>query len=99
MWKLKAVFIIVFVAVLIGIGMVVSAQNSQMVSPVLFGIDLPQSTLGIYFFAAVLVGGLLGFGIAWLSWLKNLGQIRLLGRKLKSSQQELTQLRTSALRD
>ena len=99
MWKLKAVFLLIFIAVLIGLGMVVSADNSEMVSPILFGMALPQNSFGIWLFISLLTGGFLGFGIAWLSWIKNVGQNRMLTRKLKSREQELTQLRTSALRD
>lgn len=99
MWKLKALFVFIFVAILIGLGMVISAENNQIVNPVLFGIALPQNSLGIWLFISVLVGGLLGFAIAWLSWLKKFGQNRVLTRKLKNSEQELTNLRTKALRD
>ena len=99
MWKLKAVLFFIVIAALVVLGMVISSDNSQLVSPSLFGKALPQASLGVWLFLSMLVGGFLGFAIAWLSWIKSRGQNRVLARKLKNREQELTTLRTSGLRE
>lgn len=99
MWKLKALLLLIFVIALIWIGMVISADNSLLVSPNLFGYSLPENSFGIWLFISAFIGGLLGFSIAWLSWIKKFSQNKVLSRKLKNSEQELTTLRTKALRD
>ena len=99
MWKLKLlVGTIIFVAIII-LGMVINADNNQIVNPTLLGIQLPQASLGLWLFLAMLVGGVLGYVVSLLSTLKTHGQKTRLSRKLKHCEQELAQLRTSGLRD
>lgn len=99
MWKLKLVFAVVVLGAIAVLGMVINADNSQLIAPVLLGLRLPNATLGIWLFLALLVGGVLGYLVSLLSTLKSHGQKSRLNRKLKHCEQELAQLRTSALRD
>ena len=98
MWKLKLLVGALFLIAIVVVGMVVSADNDQIVQPVFIGFHFPQATLGVWLFVALLVGGILGFIVSIVSAFKNLGQKARLARKLKQCEQELNQLRTSNLR-
>lgn len=99
MWKLKLLLGAVILIAISAVGMVINADNTNVVSPTLFGISLPSASLGVWLFATLLAGGILGFIVSLLSTLKSHGQKALLSRKLKQCENELAQLRTSALRD
>ena len=99
MWKLKLLLGVIFLIAIVVVGMVVSADNSQVIHPTLFGLELPDASIGFWLFSALLVGGVLGFLVSLLSTFKSYGQKSRLSRKLKQCEQELAQLRTSGLRD
>ena len=99
MWKLKLLVGAIVLSAIVILGMVVNADNSQIVNPRLLGIQLPEASLGLWLFLAMLVGGILGFVVSLVSTLKTHGQKTRLSRKLKHCEQELGRLRTSGLRD
>ena len=99
MWKLKLFLAVIFLGAFVALGIVVNADNAEMVNPSVLGCELPKRSLGFWLCAAVLVGGLLGFFVSWTASLTRRGQHHRLARKLKNCEQELAQLRTSALRE
>jgi len=99
MAKLK-LFLGVLIAISVMIvGWWISSENSQLVSPVLFGYDLPSWNLGAWMFLMLLIGGLLGYVISLLSYVKHRGKAMNLQRKLSSRDQELAKMRASSMKD
>jgi uncharacterized membrane protein YciS (DUF1049 family) len=99
MWKLKLLVSVIFFLAIAMLGMVINSDNTDVVSPSLFGYSFPPASLGIWLFVTLLMGGISGYLVSLLSNLKRHGQLTLLSRKLKHCEKELAQLRTSALRD
>ena len=99
MWKFKAIVTLVLLVAVAGVGMVISANNREQVSPNIFGFELATYSLGSWLFFTLLAGVLLGYFVAFVSSLKQRSQKARLARKLKRCEQELGQLRTTALRD
>ena len=99
MWKIKLLISLILLAAIASVGVVVTADNSEKVSPVVFGLQTYSASLGVWLFTVLLVGGILGFLVSWFSGIKSRGQKSMLARKLKSCEQELAQLRTGSLRD
>jgi len=81
------------------VGWWISSENSQIVNPTLFGYAMPKFNLGTWLLLVLFIGTALGYILSWLSGLGVRGKERSLQRKLKSCEQELTKLRTQALRD
>lgn len=99
MAKVKLLLILMMIIFVMLIGWWISSENSQIVNPTLFGYTLPKFNLGTWLLLVLFVGTILGYMLSWLSGLGVRGKERLLQRKLKNCEQELTKLRTQALRD
>jgi uncharacterized membrane protein YciS (DUF1049 family) len=99
MWKLKLLVGVIFLLAIATLGMVINSDNTQIVSPSLFGYSFASASLGIWLFLTLLAGGILGYLVSLLSNLKSHGQLTLVSRKLRHCEKELAQLRTNALRD
>lgn len=98
MWKLKLFIVVLILVAFVALGMVFSSQNQQPVTPNLLGVELGSISLGVCLFLTLIIGALLGYLVAAISSFKQRGAHALLARKLKRCEQELTQLRTAALR-
>lgn len=99
MWKIKALLAAIVAILVMGLGWWISSENSQLVSPILMGIQLPSLNLGAWLFIMLLIGGVLGYLFSLLSYLKLRGQSLSAQRKLSRCEQEVAKLRTAALRD
>lgn len=99
MLKIKVILAAIVAILVMVLGWWVSSENNQMVSPTLMGIQLPSWNLGVWLFIMLLVGGILGYLLSLLSYIKTRSRALAVQRKLKRCEQEVAKLRTSALRD
>lgn len=99
MWKLKVLLAAIIAILVMGLGWWISSENSQLVSPVLMGIQLPRLNLGAWLFIMLLIGGVFGYLFSLLSYLKLRSQSLSAQRKLSRCEQEVAKLRTAALRN
>lgn len=99
MSKLKLLFALLIAVGVMIVGWVVSSENNQLVSPVLFGYGLPRWNLGVWLLLMLLIGGLLGWLISIFSYFRYVGRSRSLQRRLSSRDQEISRLRASSMKD
>ncbi|MCW8194234.1 DUF1049 domain-containing protein [Proteobacteria bacterium 005FR1] len=99
MWKIKVLLAAIVAILVMGLGWWISSENNQLVSPILMGIHLPNLNLGVWLFIMLLVGGLLGYLFSLFSYWKLRSQSASAQRKLSRCEQEVSKLRTAALRD
>ncbi|MEX1033607.1 MAG: lipopolysaccharide assembly protein LapA domain-containing protein [Cellvibrionaceae bacterium] len=99
MLKFKLLLAAIVGLLVMGLGWWISSENSQIVSPRLMGLQLPGWNLGAWLFIMLLLGGLLGYFLSLVSYLKIRGHSLAVQRKLNRCEQEVAKLRTAALRD
>lgn len=99
MVKIKVFLGLVLTIVVAGLGWWISSENSQLISPRLVGIELPAWNLGAWMIIMLGIGGLCGYVLSLLSYLKLRNQARVLRRDLARCEQELGRLRTASFRD
>lgn len=99
MAKIKVLLGLIFVALVAAVGWWISSENSLLVSPLLLGIQLPNWNLGAWLLIMLVIGGLSGYVLSLLSYLKLRNQARVLRRDLARCEQELSRLRTASFRD
>lgn len=99
MLKIKAILAVVIAVLVMGLGWWISSENSQIVSPKLMGLQLPSWNLGVWLFIVLLVGGVLGYLLSLLSYLKIQSRSLAIQRKLNRCEQEVAKLRTAGLRE
>jgi len=99
MAKIKALLAVILTIMVAGLGWWISSENSQLVSPYFLGLQLPSWNLGAWMLIMLLIGGLSGYVLSLLSYMKLMNRARTLRRDLARCEQELTQLRTASLRD
>lgn len=99
MAKIKILLGLLTAIVIAGLGWWISSENSQLVSPRLLGISLPSWNLGIWMLIMLLIGGVSGYVLSLISYLKLRNRSRILRRDLARCEQELNTLRTASLRD
>lgn len=99
MVKIKVFLGLVLAVMVAGIGWWISSENSQLVSPRLLGIQLPDWNLGAWMLIMLAIGGLSGYVLSLLSYLSLRNQARVLRRDLARCEQELSRLRTASFRD
>jgi uncharacterized integral membrane protein len=95
----KRVLLGALLLVALVVGYWFNTENAQLVVLTLFGLSLPESSLGIITCLTLLIGGGLGFLAGLLPILRLTNENLSLKRKLKRRDAELTKLRTAALRD
>lgn len=99
MLKIKFILAAALAIVVMGLGWWISSENEQMVSPTLMGVPLPSWNLGVWLFIMLLVGGVLGYLLSLLSYLKIRSRSLAVQRKLNRCEQEVAKLRTAGLRE
>lgn len=99
MFKIKAILAVIIAILVMGLGWWISSENSQIVSPKLMGLQLPSWNLGVWLFITLLVGGVLGYLLSLLSYLKIQSRSLAIQRKLNRCEQEVAKLRTAGLRE
>lgn len=99
MSKLKLIVGVLCLLAVMGLGWWISYENSQRVAPIVLGFVLPNWTLGVWLFATLIVGGLLGYLISLVTYLKYRGRVLQLQHKLKKCEQDNAKIRESTLRD
>ncbi|WP_460226156.1 LapA family protein [Aurantivibrio infirmus] len=99
MAKIKFILMAILIIFVMVIGWWISSENNLIVSPTLFGYTMPKFNLGTWLLLVLFIGTMLGYVLSWISGLNVRGRERALSRKLKNCEQELSKLRTKALRD
>ncbi|MGQ9426149.1 LapA family protein [Gilvimarinus sp. F26214L] len=99
MTKIKVIASAIIAVVVMGLGWWISSENNQLVSPTLMGISLPSLNLGAWLFIVLLLGGVAGYLLSLLSYIRIRSKSLSLQRKLNRCEQEVAKLRTAALRD
>lgn len=88
--------IIIFLALLVGITL--TSENSGLVTPILFGISLPEHPLGLWFAIILLLGALSGLLLSSVPVLWGRQTLASKDRKIKHLEKEINNLRTSGLK-
>jgi uncharacterized integral membrane protein len=97
MKSFKTLLIWLIVLIAIGLGVWLSIDNPQSVILILFGLDLPQMSLGVIVLGALLLGAVSGFFVSLMPMLKISSQNASLQRKLKRRDKELVRFRKAPL--
>ena len=97
MKSFKALLLLLIVLVAVGLGGWLSVDNPQSVALILFGIDLPQMSLGVLVLGILLLGAISGFCVSLMPMLTVSNQNASLKRKLKRRDKELERFRKAPL--
>lgn len=96
-WVKRIVLIIVFIVALV-LGITFTSENSQLVSPILYGYPLIELQLGLWLMIALFIGGGLGLLLSFLPLLWGKKTARAKERKIQSLEKEINQLRSTSLK-
>lgn len=99
MLKIKVILAAIIAILVMILGWWISSENSQLVSPMLMGLRLPSWNLGVWLTITLLVGGVAGYLLSLLSYVRLRSRSLVLQRKLRHCEQEVAKLRTAALRE
>ena len=96
-WVKRIILIVVFIVALV-LGITFTSENSQLVSPILYGYPLIELQLGLWLMIALFIGGGVGLLLSFLPllWGKKTAQAK--ERKIQALEKEINQLRSTSLK-
>lgn len=99
MAKIKLFFVLIIFLLVVAVGYWVSTENTQLVSPVLFGFELPTWSLSTWLFIFLLSGSVLGYVVSLLSYLTLKAKVSSLQRKLTKREKEIAGYKTATVKE
>jgi putative membrane protein len=95
---IKRLIVLLLLVVAIVVGIVFTSENSQQLSLVFLGYELPELRLGLWLLLTLLLGSILGLTLCTFSLLIRGQSVNAKNRHIKRLEQELQRLRSNGIK-
>lgn len=95
---IKRLIVLLLLMVAIVVGIVFTSENSQQLSLVFLGYELPELRLGLWLVLTLLLGSVVGLTLCTFSLLIRGQSVNAKNRQIKRLEQELQRLRSNGIK-